>query len=160
AAVEVCLEWLRDVDRRLTRFDEASELSRLNAGVGEWQTVSPLLFEAIDQALAAARASNGLFDPTLLALIERLGYDRDFALLASDRDDHTRQPVPVQRDATGREDVGLWQRIELDEARCRVRLPGAARLDLGGIAKGWAADVALDRFFAAFPNVLIDIGGD
>ncbi len=41
-----------------------------------------------------------------------------------------------------------------------MRLPPGARLDLGGIAKGWAADVALKRCFASLPDVLIDVGGD
>src|SRR5689334_5050507 len=67
-AIEACLEWLREVDRRLTRFDEESELCRLNANGGEWQIVSPLLFDVIEHSLLAARASNGLFDPTLLSL--------------------------------------------------------------------------------------------
>lgn len=35
-----------------------------------------------------------------------------------------------------------------------------AKLDLGGIAKGWAADLALERFFASFLNVIINVGGD
>lgn len=157
SAIEACLEWLREVDRRLTRFDEASELCRLNASCGEWQTVSPLLFEVIEQSLLAAHASNGLFDPTLLSLIERLGYDRDFALLA---DGQMRQSVPVEGSGALYDDIGLWLGIELDEADHRVRLPMGARLDVGGIAKGWAADVALEQFFEAFPNVLIDVGGD
>lgn len=160
SAVEACLEWLREVDRRLTRFDEASELCRLNASGGEWQAVSPLLFEVIEHSLVAARASNGLFDPALLSLIERLGYDRDFALLADGADGQMRQHAPLEGNRVELGDVGLWQMIELDEAESRVRLPRGVRLDVGGIAKGWAADVALDRFFGAFPNVLIDVGGD
>lgn len=160
AAVEACLEWLRDVDRRLTRFDEASELCRLNARAGQWQAVSPLLFEVIAHAVAAARASDGLFDPTLLSLLEQLGYDRDFALIASGRDTMTQREVPADSDESHQGGSRLWRQIELDEVRGRVRLPSAARLDVGGIAKGWAADEALDRFFSAFPNVLIDVGGD
>ncbi|MGZ6360823.1 MAG: FAD:protein FMN transferase [Ktedonobacterales bacterium] len=159
-SIEACLEWLHEVDRHLTRFDERSELCRLNASGGEWQTVSPLLFEVIEHSLLAARASDGLFDPTLLSLIERLGYDRDFALLANGADSQMRQNEPVEGDRANHDDVGLWHGIKLDEAQCRVRLPRGARLDVGGIAKGWAADVALDRFFMAFPNVLIDVGGD
>ncbi len=162
-AIEACLEWLREVDCRLTRFDEASELCRLNARAGRWQTVSPLLFEVIAHAVAAARASDGLFDPTLLSLIEQLGYDRDFSLITGGRDAETQREAPAERDAAHHGDSGLsglWQQIELDETRSRVWLPSTARLDVGGIAKGWAADVALDRFFSAFPNVLIDVGGD
>src|SRR5262249_4175827 len=53
-----------------------------------------------------------------------------------------------------------WREIALDPVRRRVRLPAGAKLDLGGIVKGWAADIALDRFFAGFENVLINASGD
>jgi thiamine biosynthesis lipoprotein len=56
--------------------------------------------------------------------------------------------------------TGLWRDIELDSTGRRIRLPSGARLDLGGIAKGWAADRALDRFFASFTNVIVSLGGD
>ena len=55
---------------------------------------------------------------------------------------------------------GRWRDIELDRARRRIRLPDGARLDLGGIAKGWAADRALDLFFVPFTNVIVSVGGD
>ncbi len=54
----------------------------------------------------------------------------------------------------------MWRGIELDPEAKRVKLPVGARLDLGGIAKGWAADEALDRFFADFDGALLDIGSD
>ncbi len=39
-------------------------------------------------------------------------------------------------------------------------LPAGTRLDLGGIAKGWAADAVLARYFKQYDNVLINAGGD
>jgi thiamine biosynthesis lipoprotein len=153
-AIGDCLAWLEEVDRRLTRFVHESELSQLNAAAGAWRPVSELLFTVVEQSVAAAEASGGLFDPTLLAVLEALGYDRDFKEIAY-------REVPAvsggRRQADG---PGGWRGIELDGARRQIRLPPGARLDLGGIAKGWAADVALDRFFASLPDVLIDLGGD
>lgn len=154
AAIEDCFAWLREVDSRLTRFDAASELCRLNAAAGEWRAVSPVLFDAIEQSVAAAVTSGGLFDPTLLPLLEALGYDRDYAAIAQ-REARTEWRV--------RHDVvvwGGWRAIELDRAGGRVRLPTGTRLDFGGIAKGWAADVALERFFASYPDVIVNVGGD
>src|SRR3954452_17130309 len=55
-------EW----EAALSRFRPESELSRLNAGAGAWVAVSPLLFDVTATALEAARATNGVFDPTLL----------------------------------------------------------------------------------------------
>jgi thiamine biosynthesis lipoprotein len=153
AAVDSCMGWLREVEAVLTRFDSHSELCRLNAAAGSWQTVSQLLFDAVEQSLLAARATNGLFDPTLLPLLEALGYDRDFdSIVATETEDD---------EATGEmPHAGMWHECELDRSRLRIRLPRGAKLDLGGIAKGWAADLALDRFFSSFPDVIINVGGD
>jgi len=153
-AVDACMAWLCEVDAALTRFDPRSELCRLNAAAGTWQTVSPLLFDAVEQSLIAARATDGLFDPSLLPLLEALGYDRDFDSIVADE--------PEEGDKTESElpRSGIWRECELDRSRLRIRLPHDAKLDLGGIAKGWAADVALERFFASIPDVIINVGGD
>ncbi len=154
AGVEAGMTWLRAVDKRLTRFQEDSELCRLNRAAGRWQPVSPLLFTAMQAALAAAKASSGWFDPTLLPQLETLGYDRDFSRVA-----HT----PAEDGAGGELATapgGRWRGIQLDAQRKRILLPEGTRLDLGGIAKGWAADVALRGCLRAFPNVIVNVGGD
>ncbi|HZC05645.1 MAG TPA: FAD:protein FMN transferase [Ktedonobacterales bacterium] len=159
-AITACLEWFREVDVRLSRFTAESELSRLNAAAGSWQTVSPVLFDALAQSVRAAEESDGLFDPTLLTLIEALGYDRDFSAI---RHSETRPALAGARSlwvGAGATVAGGWRAIELDAANRRVRLPFGVRLDLGGIAKGWAADVALERFFAPSQPALINVGGD
>ncbi|WIG60807.1 MAG: FAD:protein FMN transferase [Ktedonobacterales bacterium] len=153
-AIVACFAWLAEVEACLTRFNPESELCRLNAQSGAWYAVSELLFTMVEQSLIAARASEGLFDPGLLPLLEAMGYDRDFAAIAHQE---ARIEWRVERHAGT---TGGWRRIRLDHANRRVRLPRGVRLDFGGIAKGWAADVALDRFFATFENVIISIGGD
>lgn len=52
-----------------------------------------------------------------------------------------------------------WRAIRMDPAGRRVTLPRGVRLDLGGIAKGWAADKAVRRLAAHGP-ALVDAGGD
>src|SRR5260221_2398987 len=153
-AIADCLSWLGEVDRQLTRFSATSDLCQLNADAGQWHDVSQLLFDAVEQSVAAARASDGLFDPTLLTQLEQIGYDRDFAAIERREVAANGQSVPAAP-ATG-----SWRDIALDPATQRIRLPLGTRLDLGGIAKGWAADVALERCFAGWAHVLIDAGGD
>jgi thiamine biosynthesis lipoprotein len=153
-AVEACMAWLREVDRRLTRFNPESELCQLNNAAGSWRGVSRLVFTAVQEALIAAEASDGLFDPTLLPQLEALGYDRDFAQIASDAGS-----TPGTQ-ATPPASSGGWRRIQMDARQQRIQLPQGTRLDLGGIAKGWAADVALKRCFRSFANVIINVGGD
>jgi thiamine biosynthesis lipoprotein len=157
-AVDACIGWLHEVDRTLTRFDLNSDLCQLNAAAGRWHTVSRLTFDAISAALTAARTTDGLFDPTLLPILEDLGYDRDYA------DIERGEAEPASREPAGEHQPvrpsGAWREIELDARALRVRLPADARLDLGGIAKGWAADVALERYFGDVPDVIVSVGGD
>lgn len=154
AAADACMTWFDEVDRHLSRFRPDSELSRLNATAGRWFSASEMLFEMVSLAVASAAASGGLFDPTLLRQLEALGYDRDFALIAHDAVPRHAPPPPAVAAPQA------WRAIALDPARRRVKLPPGAALDLGGIAKGWAADEALGHFCAAFPGALINVGGD
>src|SRR5260221_7430266 len=61
-AIAGCFAWFEQVGERLTRFTTESELSRLNAAGGEWRAVSDLLFEVVEQSIAAAQTTDGLFD--------------------------------------------------------------------------------------------------
>ena len=135
----------------LSRFRPESELSQLNAsGSGE---VSELLLSVLEAAIAAARRTHGVFDPTLLPHLVAAGYDRDFKMLDAGR------PAPAA--APSAPATGAWRGIEIDRERRRVRLPAGAGLDLGGIAKGMAVDAAsaeLDR--VGLPYHAVDAGGD
>jgi FAD:protein FMN transferase len=149
-AIADCLAWLEEIGRSLTRFDPASELSQLNHAAGSWHIVSDTLYAVIEQSVAAAEATDGLFHPATLPALEAVGYDRDYDEIARREIGNRVAPPPLID----------WREIALDPIRHRIRLPVAARLDLGGIVKGWAADVALDRFFTDFENVLINASGD
>lgn len=124
-------EW----ERRLSRFRPDSELSRLNADAGRPVVVSHLLFEVLEAALRAARATAGLYDPTLLRALERLGYDRSFEQVGVDV---PAAPGPVPPG-------GGWRRVELDPKGRTVTLPPGVGVDLGGSAKGMAVDAAVER---------------
>lgn len=149
---ERCLAWLREVDSHLSRFRPESELCQLNRAGGRWFSASPLLYAAVEAAVRAAWESDGLFDPTMLPRLEALGYDRDFAQIA-----HREVAAAPAEDAP---QAGGWRGIELDARARRIRLPEGVRVDLGGIAKGWAADLALERYCGACPGALVNVGGD
>jgi len=136
----------------LSRFRPESELSRLNARAGRSTAVSSRLYDVVASALAGARATRGAFDPTLLADLVRLGYDRTFNDLPADASPARRLPFAG----------GQWQGIRLDSQRRRILLPPGAALDVGGIAKGMAVDAALDRLERelGIGTALVDAGGD
>ena len=144
--------------RALTRFDRGSELSALNARAGEEVAASPILLRAVEAALWAAQASDGLVDPTILDALERAGYtgSRDGQspvpladALAAAPDRRPAAPHPSSR----------WRDIAVDRSRRTIRLPTGVRLDLGGSAKGLAVDLAA-RLLAGHRGYAVDAGGD
>jgi thiamine biosynthesis lipoprotein len=144
--------------RALTRFDGSSELSALNARAGETVTASDTLLRAVQAALWVARASDGLVDPTVLDALESAGYARS-------RDGASPAPLvdavagaPARRPAAPRPSA-RWQDIALDASRHTIRLPAGVRIDVGGSAKGLAADLAAEQL-ARRGAYAVDVGGD
>jgi thiamine biosynthesis lipoprotein len=136
-----------------TRFDPASELSQLNAGDGQPRLISELLFNVLLTAQRAAKATDGLFDPTLLRSLESIGYDRDFAELASGQ--------PASPWAGSVPPTGGWRELTLDQDHRTARLPPGIGLDLGGLAKGMAVDAVIaDLAARQVEAAAVDAGGD
>jgi FAD:protein FMN transferase len=134
----------------LSRFDPASDLSRLNAAGAEWTAVDERLVEALALAVRAREETGGRFDPTVLPALVAAGYDRSFEQLA----ERPARPLDGWRAGAA---------IEIDTAGGAVRLEPGAAVDLGGIGKGYAASRALDAMRAAWPLLpggLVDLGGD
>ncbi len=156
ATISRSLEWTEAffarVEGELSRFRSTSALSRLNQAAGRGpQAVSALLWTVVMSALQAADDSGGIFDPTLLHTLERIGYDRSFEAIHGHG---TAEPI-----ATDVPSFGSWRRVRLDRARRSVSLPADLALDFGGIAKGWTVDRAA-LALAPLGPVLVDAGGD
>jgi FAD:protein FMN transferase len=135
----------RRLDSVFSRFDASSELSRLNR-LGTLRC-SPDLVEVITLALRAREATAGRFDPTVHDALVEAGYDRSFLDLRDDGGgpDHLVRPCGGE--------------IRVDEASGVVSLGPGARIDLGGIVKGYAAERACD-LLAALGPCLANAAGD
>jgi len=141
---------LADLDLQASRFRPDSEISGIHAVGGGTVEVSDGLAEVIAVALAAARWTGGLVDPTVGAAICALGYDRDFAAISAE--EGTTVPVPVS--------VPGWR--SLRQAGRLLTLPEGVLIDLGATAKGVGADRAASAAIRAVNGggVLVSIGGD
>ncbi len=148
AARRVRLVFARE-ERRFSRFRGDSELARVNARAGRWTRVTPRFAEVSRLALRAASETAGLFDPTVLPVLRDLGYDRDFDEVLAGARDALRPAAPC----------GRWREVELEPGR--IRLPEGVGLDLGGIAKGWTADLAAEEAVRqGLPWAVVNAGGD
>lgn len=119
-----------------------SELSRLNReGARRPVALHPWTAAALRRALFWAEASDGLFDPTIGAWMLELGFAPR----------HPGQPDPDPQ--------ACWRDVETAGAWARFRRPCV--LDLGGIAKGFAVDKAVEAMIAAGARRgLVNGGGD
>ena len=148
-AQERLWHWLNSFDAACNRFRTDSEISRLNEHQGETVAISATLELAIDAALRAGEATDGLCDPTVLPALLALGYDRDYDELAQRRDAVALAPVPA---------LGLGA-IDLDRDRHTVTLAPSCQLDLGATAKALVVDLVADDV-APFGGVVVELGGD
>ena len=151
SAIRALAEAEREV-RRLegifSRFDPDSELSQLNRQRA--MTVGPELLEVVELALAARERTSGRFDPTVHDALVAAGYDRTFEELAADEE------VSDRWAGTAAGCAGL---ARVDRAAQSIELDSGVRLDLGGIAKGYAVDRAAD-IAGALGRCLVGLGGD
>jgi thiamine biosynthesis lipoprotein len=136
-------DWVNAMHDRLTRFEPDSELSRLNAAAGRWIDIGPELEALLRLSLDAYASSHGLVHIGVLPALLAAGYTRDFAS----------GPTPP----TGEILIAppLPEMLELRPGRAMLGVGTA--IDLGGIAKGWLADRAVERMG---PNALANFGGD
>ncbi|MGH2597687.1 MAG: FAD:protein FMN transferase [Actinomycetota bacterium] len=149
AASAIVEEVFAREERRFSRFRADSELSRVNGRSGRWTEVSEPFEALVRFALARAEATDGSFDPSALDAVIAAGYDRDFDEILAGARGALRPPRPC----------GRWRQIEIRDGS--VRLPRDVGLDLGGVAKGWTVDVAVDAALCAgLPWVLVSAGGD
>ena len=143
AALARARDEIERLEARLSRFRPDSELSRLNrTGAAP---PSPELAGIVTLSLALRTRTGGLFDPAVGRAVRAAGYDRSFESLR-DRDESPEAGPPG----------GGGVVVAGDGS---IRLAPGVELDLGGVAKGVAADRACALLSVAGP-ALVNVGGD
>lgn len=133
---------VEDIHRLMSFHEPDSELSRLNRDA--WRTpvrVGDHTRAVLSKALDVARASDGIFDPTVAPALVESGF----------------LPAP----AIGKPSpAASWRDIVLD-AGDTVSFARPLWIDLGGIAKGYAVDCAVAHLatFGA-TRICVEAGGD
>ena len=140
AAAQATKSLFERVEARCSRFRDDSELTAMNLAPGDRVELSPFMTNLIGIAAELRDRTDGLVDAGLGAPLAAWGYDRTFEEV-TDRD-----LVPTR---------GLESPDWRLEGHTLIRGPGVA-IDLGGIAKGWACDRAVDDGLA----IMVSAGGD
>lgn len=150
-AAATCFDRVQELNARFTDYDPTSELMRLCADDGPAypRTVSADLFQVISRALELARLTDGAFDPTCGHLSN---------LWRRARRRHELPPTGRVEEAVRLTD---WRQVILHAESRGITLQANTLLDLGGIAKGWAADECLRLLREqGVHRALVQAGGD
>ena len=139
-ALAVAEALLRRMHAALTRFDERSELCRLNADPRPTVPASALVRRLAAAVPYAGALSGGLVDATVEPA------------LVPERTLPDGEPRPATPDPQRR-----WAHVSVD-ADAVSRPPGVA-LDSGGLGKGLAADLVADRL-RGLPSYAVECLGD
>jgi thiamine biosynthesis lipoprotein len=142
--------WFEGWEQCLSRFRQDSELSTINQKAGKPSQVSQVFFKVFQAALEAEHWSGGLVTPAIYNDLIYAGYVRPFDDI--DKNQHAHQPAEIETGVNTKS-------VILDSQTRTILLPPGMRLDFGGIAKGWAAQQAMQRL-QMYGSVLIDAGGD
>lgn len=142
---------LHRVDSLMSNWTTTSEVARINREAGtSTVTVEPEVARVIDASLAMWRDSRGAFDITVEPLIRLWGFIGGPKRVPSDAEIAAVLPR-----------VGAGN-VAFDRATRKLHFrKEGVRIDLGGIAKGYAVDVAADSLRAhGVANGLIDLTGN
>lgn len=155
AIVEV-LEKIREIfaenEKIFSRFQEDSELSKINNSVGKEIAVSEKMFAVLQLCLKFNKISGGYFDPRIIENLEKIGYDKDFGI--NDFNSVESQEIELEKFETD-----LQEDVILNAEHKTVLIK--KRIDTTGIAKGYTVDEAAQYLKSqSIGNFVVDAGGD
>ena len=140
-AVDRAFGTIQRVDRLMSFHDPGSDVSRINRdGFPKGVIVHPWTWRVLKCAQEFSHKSDGVFDITIGRQLVKWAY----------------LPKPGKRFGSG----GSWRDIVLDD-KCNVRFYRPLIVDLGGIAKGFAVDCAIETLKQnAVVTGIVNAGGD
>lgn len=132
--VSAALDEVDRIDRLMSHYRQDSPLSRINreSAIAPVK-VEPELFDFIKECLRFSRESDGAFDITVGPLMKAWGFF------------HGEGRMPREAELSDARNKIGYQRVIMNEEAKTVRFGRAGvELDLGGIAKGYAVDRAVN----------------
>lgn len=144
AATSMAFAAMTRIHRLMSFHEPDSELSALNRTASRrTMRVTRDMAAALTEALAIAGASAGAFDPTVGGMAVRAG------------------ALPRPEGAPDPDPAADWRDVDFDAEARTVRFRRPLWLDLGGVAKGYAVDLASRTLMrGGAPQGCVNAGGD
>ncbi|MBU0468282.1 MAG: FAD:protein FMN transferase [Candidatus Omnitrophica bacterium] len=139
----------KDLENKLNVYDKKSEVSKINDSHPEQVLISNDTYGLIESAIDYHDKTNGAFNICVGPLIRMW------------KEANKNNMIPSELDYLKIKDAIDIKNISLIEGDRAVLKDEFAKIDLGGIAKGYAVDEAVKIFKQhGFTSFLIDAGGD
>ncbi len=120
---------MQEIEDEMSVSIESSQIYKINSHPGEAVKVKNDTFKVIKNSLNYAKLTDGKFDPSIGPLVELWGIDTE----------HAR--VPTRKEIQDARKLVNYRWVEINENNKTVHLTKKGmKLDLGSIAKGYAAD--------------------
>ena len=128
---------------------ETSDISRINRSAADGYIPDPMVLDVLNQALDIAAFSKGKFDPSIGRLVSLWGIGTEEAA------------VPSEEDLEMALSTIDYTQIAIDDSDKVMLKNSRASLDLGGIAKGYAADLVRESLSRnGVKSAIINLGGN
>ncbi|MGB8860557.1 MAG: FAD:protein FMN transferase, partial [Ilumatobacteraceae bacterium] len=139
---------LRELESWWSRFREDSDITMANRAAGRPVVVHGDTLAVVARALDAWRQTAGRFDITTLPALLSAGYTHSAV------NQSLAPSVPGSR-------IGMSAMVHVDYDASTLTVPATTAIDLGGIGKGFAADIVAEELIeAGATGALVNIGGD
>ncbi|WP_224036546.1 FAD:protein FMN transferase [Clostridium gelidum] len=150
-AIKEAIEKLNDIDDKMSAFKEDSEISKITSKAGvNSETVSKDTYFVVKKAVEYSKILEGTFDPTIRPLVKLWNIGTK------------EEAIPEKYQIEETLKLVNYNDVILDESSHSIMLKhNKQALDVGGIAKGFAADEVRDIFYKHnIKSALIDLGGN
>ncbi|MGV8980808.1 FAD:protein FMN transferase [Clostridium sp.] len=150
-AISQSIEKLCEIDNKMSVFKDQSEISKINKYAGNKpQIVSGDTYYVIQKAIKYCSLSKGAFDITIRPIVELWGIGKEGAR------------IPSSNEIIEKLKVVNYKDIVIDRDNRSILLKKKNQeIDVGGIAKGFAADEVKDVLMKnGIKSALINLGGN
>lgn len=137
--IALAFQMFRDFEARFSRFKADSELMLFNNSTGG--KVSEELFLLLKKCAFFHKETGGVFDPSILPVLEKVGYKGSKVAETKKMSD-------------------VFSELVFDEENTCVWKPEDVFIDFGGIGKGYIVDKVAEFLSKKYTNGIVDAGGD
>lgn len=137
--IDSCFSLAKDYERKFSSTVEDSEISQINASAGKYVTVSDDTVELLQDGLKYGEISDGKFDITIGKLSELWNFSGIAKNLESENNEADASVLPEDNEIKSAISHVNYNSVKIRGNQVKLT-DSEAKIDLGGIAKGYIAD--------------------